>query len=809
MRTSAGLRRSGSSDRCRPPQHANYALGALNGIWPPFDTAEHLRRLDRGQTPLPEPNLVDLLLAERDWLGTGFWRLFEADGTGEVSLANSEKYGKGRQTWTDALLELSRRGVLPRERLLDATLAALSRDFIQFRAGWFSRFHDALQPTPDECAQRSDAYLRLLASSIPPTVACALKALVLADGAKPLPAARLISALQPVLSAPSQAAAKTAVEFLDRVANREPSVRSQACLAVASALLHEAIEIQRAALEVLDRHGDRQDASLRAKVGEGVEAVAASLRRRLVPWLEGPAPTRRAGEPLTPHVSPVPQVPVSRLDPARHVKPITDLDNLILAASAALEEPANPTDLECILDGISRLRDRRPGDFPKLTGPLRKRALKKRDDRNGRWPRHSPLERALAMTILSWLDGDGRFTETPEGLAHGQNQYAFLFRRLVVLATPIPGGHALPLLSAPTHLGGWIAPAALVDRWLTWQKAGLEPDEHEQVLALLRLAPEERAAGLGAAAAIRGEAGAALRFALGQEVELGRNAALWLAACRNRQPHGDLPEYESRHPKRGPDAGLAARYSWRAWSERHRSASSEWTSLGFELQATPTPPREVPDTLLPVLHHGPWKTSEEGEKNLMRWGALLWPANREALFARGARRLENSVEYADVLDREFAAYLEPLTDPFTELRPMACLALALGLAAQDSALRGHAQEGLIAAITDGRLDKSELGAAMARLLETGFNKFARWAKALREVARVSSVHAGVAADLIQLALHGDARKAPRDLAMLLEVLVELLSESGRRLGDRTALEYLASLAVGGKTARLVNQLRAG
>jgi hypothetical protein len=197
---------------------------------------------------------------------------------------------------------------------------------------------------------------------------------------------------------------------------------------------------------------------------------------------------------------------------------------------------------------------------------------------------------------------------------------------------------------------------------------------------------------------------------------------------------------------------------------------------------------------------------EDSEMPLIRWAMQLWPANREASFARGARRLETAVNYADVTDRDFCAYLEPLVDPYTEFRPMACLALALGLAAEDAALRGHAQDGLVAAIAEGRLNVAELGATMARLLDTGFNKLARWAKALREVARVSAGHARAAAQLIERSFHGDPAKAPRDISAFLESLVELLSETGSRLSDPSARSYLAALTTGGKTAKLVKQL---
>jgi len=776
---------------CRPPRHENYVLEALNRIWP---------RFEKGKA---QPRLVDLLLNERDWLENDFWRLFGVEGNSEVSLANCEKHGKSRESWTQSLVELSRRGVLSRDRLLDASLAALSRDFIQFRAGWFSRFHEALEPTATERAARVDTYLHLLGSSIPPTVAFALGAVAIVDKAGALPASRLMSALPSAVSAKGKAVVKGALQLLGAAARREPEFKPAVCLAAIPALLNEAPEVQKAVLDLLDNCGDTQDAILRAKLKDLEGAVAASLRSRLAPWLGTSAPHPKSASAVRQTAAPA-KLP-SRIDAARAIQPLTNLDDLIHLAAAVLEEPANPTDLERVLDGISRLCAQRPEDFERRTEPLRKRALKRCDDSGPAWSLRPALERGLAMLLLAWITGENRFTE---GFLQGQNQYAFLLRRLAAVARQVRARTAMPLLSAPTHLGGWIEPGVLVGRWLAWQKVGSDMDEHEQVLALLRLTPEGRDQALAAASDLSGESGQALQFALGAAHQTGRNAALWLAAWRSRQPYGDLPEFEAKHARLGPDAGVAARYRWKTAAERREYAGHAWTRLAFELTVEPTFPKQVEDTLLPVLFHGAWDTGAEGEKDMIRWAGQLWPANREATFAYASRRLEASVGYADANDREYCAYVEALAEPHTELRPMACLALALTLAAEESALRSHGQDGLVAAIADGRLAVNELGSAMARLLDTGINKFARWAKALREVARVSPAHVQAVAVLLAHSLHGDPARAPRDIGALLELLFELLSETGGKLSDVAARDYLAALSFGGKTARLAKQILA-
>src|ERR1700759_3117771 len=112
------------------------------------------------------------------------------------------------------------------------------------------------------------------------------------------------------------------------------------------------------------------------------------------------------------------------------------------------------------------------------------------------------------------------------------------------------------------------------------------------------------------------------------------------------------------------------------------------------------------------------------------------------------------------------------------------------------------QDGLIAAISEGRVNVTELSHAMSRLWDTGINRFARWAKGLRDVARISPMHAKEVTLLITQVLHGDPSKSPRDVSALLELLFELLSETGFRVDDQKTRIYIQSLKAGGKAGKL-------
>ena len=160
----------------------------------------------QGAAPLiaDDPGLLD----------TEVWRLFEVEGGGEDSLANHEKFFG--DTWGDVFRDLAARDAVVRQRLLDVSLAALARDFTTYRAGWFSRFHESLVPTDDERAQRTDAYLKLLRSSVGPTVSMVIAALVRIDRAGRLPADDLLGRISPVLGDGPAGTAKAALGLVGR-----------------------------------------------------------------------------------------------------------------------------------------------------------------------------------------------------------------------------------------------------------------------------------------------------------------------------------------------------------------------------------------------------------------------------------------------------------------------------------------------------------------------------------------------------------------------------------------------------------------
>jgi hypothetical protein len=382
---------------CRRPPTDNYLLGMLD---------IHSKELGCS-TPVRDGLLTDPELLDE------VWRLFEIEGNGEFSLAARDKYThKPEGTWAHALVALANEGKLSRDRLLDASLDALSRDFAQFRAGWFSRFHEALKPTLVERARRASRYLHLLGSRIPPTVSFALKALTILDKAGQLLPRTAVDSFGPALAARQKGTALAALKLLDKAANREPGLQGAVASLASQALAHESAEIQGAALDLIEQHGSPGNKQLSAVLHERAAGLAASQRPRLAAWLAkldgkraetGPTESPDAIQALLDRAAKLDKVlqslagldlavqavrgatdlppalefrvlEIPHLNPDQAIHPIQNLEELIDRFAAVLEDASSPDEVESVLDGVSRLCSERPEDFARRTGPLAKRA---------------------------------------------------------------------------------------------------------------------------------------------------------------------------------------------------------------------------------------------------------------------------------------------------------------------------------------------------------------------------------------------------------------------------------------------------
>ena len=473
----------------------------------------------------PQLAMID---ADPGLLDGALLRLFEVEGDGENNLAAADKYTtRPENTWSWTLLELTRRGTLARPLMLASAIGTLERDWPQFRAGWFSRFHDALAPTPAEMAPHAERYLALCHSRIAPTVTLALTAVGCLFAAGVVSAHEVLDALAPVLASPVKGQVDGALKLLDALVRQQPDLAHRASALAGTGLMHEAADLHKHIIARLALWGI--DDALRTELEPMLAHVAAASRAPLASLLGAPNGTP-APRPLAPPVPPGPSLPPSPVGPERSLAALDQIADVVQAVAALLEDAGGVDDAERVLDALVRMAPL-TAQACQLFQPVLRRAGKigQFTLRDGRPLAHAVLKVLHALCghpLAVASDSDGG----SDSSVHGE-----LARRTHDLIAFAHQGKRLSSLSAATHAGGYIHPHMLVERIAAHHAASAISGLAEQRRALLRLAPGNWPDARRAAAALPATAFVqALRRALGDDTPgLERHdddAAMLLAA---------------------------------------------------------------------------------------------------------------------------------------------------------------------------------------------------------------------------------------------------------------------------------------
>jgi hypothetical protein len=383
-----------------------------------------------------------------------FWRIFEVEGGGEVSLANVDKFSHEDASWKLSVLTLVADDTLDRARVLRGCLQALGRDFSSYRAGWFSRLYAELAPSAAEAAADQDLLLSLLGSSVTATVSLAARQLTALHRAGLLDGPGFTASAAPALTG-GKSVATGVLKILGALGD------GPAVTAAAGALQHPHPDVQRAAVRLLETHG-RGD----------LVAADQDLLAPAVAAESAPAATSPSDLPTT--APPLPQ-PTA-------VTPWTD-DDAVERLAALLEDGADPIELELALAWLARLPD--PAT---ALGPLVKRARK----------RLSSESRYLAHLLVAVAEPDADFLpqqsyaapfeQVVDGLIVAQgtpvwlpteeqaSPVPLLVARLREVAAILQGrAPRRTLLATPTDTHGGLDPEVYDERHRATESAGLPP----------------------------------------------------------------------------------------------------------------------------------------------------------------------------------------------------------------------------------------------------------------------------------------------------------------------------------------------
>lgn len=858
------------------------------GVCPKPTVAGYVREMVTALAMLrprePHVRLGDRLLAEPDLLDTEVWRLFEVETNAFAFDWQSRlpNLPADHESWPQALARLAAAGAMDRNRLLDASLDALWVLDNGTVLGNVSRFHALLAPNVDEEDARAGRYAELLRHR-PGTVAgFALPRIVALVGRGRLTLEELLPRLAAVFELKAKSHPLAALKLVARGVVGSPG--SAFLPVVGAALRHPSADVQGAALDILVGGGRLPGSGAAALLRDCLDDLSPAVRARaetvLPPttggrsandeaaWMAGEASvleTPPTGECQLPPPLRFVVLDRDQIAGAEAIAPVADVESLIDLAAHLLEVVADASQVERLMDGISRLCADRPTDFAMRSAAL---ASRLRQSGNSALPLGIVAWGAptgFRNLIQAWLKPGWQVLRLPR-LQRYCGAVRVLQNRLQELATRVARGVAAPLLATPTHGGGWVAAGSLVERLAHLQARGLQPMPQDFQQALLRLAPDGRTEALATAAAITGPVGRVLRFALGVDGELHRGdrgwAPLWVAAARARWPDGDLSTVLAPldMPADWPDLVMPARYVWRSEMrkvvQRGQTLRYPWIAIHVEpafprhavaeenrfyyyrglpgiLRAIGDAgrasvlslvqlSRRVADTVRSGQWGGPsaFQVVLEHEPLWRSWRLVgyhaTWcidllvasqPLRPDPLLAGAVplllARIDLDVSPAEP-NHPFLLALLPAGRPWTA---MGRLLLGLALVSRDTSVRGVAADMLIAGLADGRAHPDELAPVLAQIAAGGWMKRNRLAVALEGVARCTPLHALAVAVLIEGFLVGCGSANADDLPLL-----QLLHEQATILGRPVAAPLQALLeplaARSGKSARLAKDLLA-
>ncbi|MFZ6743528.1 DUF6493 family protein [Undibacterium sp. JH2W] len=780
------------------PAHENYLLGLMS-------QEIHSDRV---------PDVAYWLKHDQELLQGPLLQLFDIEGTTDISLAGRDKYNHDpSHTWQQLFLNLCQQGVYSRKLLLDKTLGALEKDWIQFRSGWFSRFHDALAPTVAEMSTFSERYLGLCHSRIPPTVSMALKVLGSLHAANAVSNAALLTALQPLLSSAVKAQVDAALKLLEKIVKQDASLSQEAAAVAVFGLLHEAADMQKKIISRLEKWG--MDASTQEQARQLLPQVAVSNHDVLVALLGSAVAIANASASSTPtqtlHVLPTLQPLPSPLAASRALVSINDIDGLIEVCAYVFENNDDTDRFESVIHALLRLAPFSTDD-KKRFGPVLKRAQKLKPSPDNWRNMDKPLARELARLLVFIFDA----VRLPPVSSFAKGRFgvhSVICQRSDDLMDILAQGKSVAPLAAPSHQRGYIDPVTLIERTREQHALGLQQPQQEQILSLLRLAPSNDATLRQQAASLpETPYHEALRYALGSQVTIpanGKDSALFIAAARARYPGEDDPNLIQLYGDFGPDGAHAAHYRF----EIELSKNEAYTFYHSHLHTTPAP-RAIDPLYLSILRHP--QTIIDGKhvwhlesfagnhESQIRWSASILPSCLEAVFAGGAHAIANNLDWWEAAWQD-KAYLNLLLDPTVPISNSAIMLLAFALAGKEAGQTAIAIDALVASWLEGRLDAAALGQAIHGLLATPQVKASRYAKSLAKAARAHALAPHLAFQLLCIMVTQSPQAPPKDMAMLLELLHELQLELQLDLPEVTR-QALQNMQAAGKAKTAVKSL---
>tara|TARA_R110002073_G_scaffold80260_11_gene193496 strand:- start:13151 stop:16318 length:3168 start_codon:yes stop_codon:yes gene_type:complete len=691
---------------------------------------------------------------------------------------------------------------------------------------------------------------------------------VLLDAKRALPKIPAIFQLKP------KGHALKAVQLLSRIAS-DSSHREQAVDGLCEALTHANKDVQSAAIDAIAERSTSEDESVIQKLQHCEAVVAATLQPKLLqliaslsPGSEPPstmavldsqAPVdldelRQRASRIAPSIAHRFQIDEALQSAAKNrweprdqwqmtelcvtnirepIEPIDSVETLIEAASQAVEHCDCGDTPDQIVDAIVRLHAVRDDHFDAKTDSLRSRACAHIFDRPNRGLVGGILGDAFSDLIAAWL-GVSPEDEYDDMVIPERYPMGVFLRQL---ADRVRSGTTYPLLSTPTHQGGWIAPVTWVHRIRHIDSEQIDFIEDDLTRSMLRIAPDGRDEAWRLASS--SETSLSPRFLKLAQFVLDMTTAntdlalddtwplqVWIVAIRARDPWVDLGDYlpdgeRAQVPDEIwhlPDVFQPANYQWSVVSAKDKRYQRGLVHSSPMPEDQPSDASDEQNFLSQILGDAPLEDNFEQLFQLITSGqshkfndagfytaklnhlhsypapayvypylATHWPAKLTWYWSVASHALSQRVNSGSSVDERYDHYLLPLLATDQCVDRMAARALWIATTSKDANAKSMATEVWIAIIAEDRCNVETMTDAWRDILVGDWMKMNRISECFAEVAAVSNQHALLIALLIEsfLSTHDLGSDLPRDSAKLLEIFDECNERLGRKVGETT------------------------
>ncbi len=237
------------------------------------------------------------------------------------------------------------------------------------------------------------------------------------------------------------------------------------------------------------------------------------------------------------------------------------------------------------------------------------------------------------------------------------------------------------------------------------------------------------------------------------------------------------------------------RYSTNAYPDGEKSIRTRFLKRNSDKDYFPLYYMHKP-FLQPRHYENKWVTG------LVRWRMTVFPSHREPLYWNAIYSLTEQIEAGGNYLAPHG-FLEPLLDLPEPMGVGATAATLVALAAKPQGLSMLAQDVLIAAIGDGRLNPQCLSTAVTLHLRQELPKTNRWNERFSVIANVSPEHAAVIRQMLESTLPVFPAK---QLAPLVALFHELSVATGTPVSETTTIDFLKKLT--GKNGQTAKKLLA-